>query len=289
MDGFTPVDDRATEAAARRRIERWNGIAEQYDAFRPSAPDVLPSLLAQLAGTPMPAHVVDIGAGTGLSTLVWAGHAQLVTGIEPNADMRRQAEARLAAIPDEQRNSVRFIAASAEHTGLPDAYADIVTASQAFHWMEPVATLAEVARILRPGGVFAAYDYDWPPTITPETDMLFHDFMSRVLKHAEALGISAEPPGWKKSGHLERMRESGHFRLTKEIVLHSVGTGDADRFIGLTLSNVTTHLLAHYDLAPDELGIAAFEREARRAFADANASGIEPSWYVSYHMRIGVK
>ena len=42
------------------------------------------------------------------------------------------------------------------------ASADIVTCSQSFHWMEPEPTLAEIARILRPGGVFAAYDYDWP-------------------------------------------------------------------------------------------------------------------------------
>ena len=48
-------------------------------------------------------------------------------------------------------------------TGLPDASADVVIAVQAMHWMEPVSTLAEVARILRPGGVFASFDADWPP------------------------------------------------------------------------------------------------------------------------------
>src|SRR5579859_3619957 len=180
MEDYTPVDDRASEAAARRRIERWDGIAEQYDAFRPSAPDALPNMLAQFAGTPVPAHVVDLGAGTGLSTMIWAGRAKMVTGIEPNDDMRRQAEARLAAIPGENQRGVRFVAATAEHTDFPDASVDIVTVSQAFHWMEPVATLAEVARILRPGGVFAAYDYDWPPTITLQIDILFHDFMREV-------------------------------------------------------------------------------------------------------------
>ncbi len=287
MEDYTPADDRATEAAARRRIARWNGVAEQYDAFRSSAPSVLPDLLAQLAGTPIPAHVVDLGAGTGLTTLAWMSRAKRVTGIEPNDDMRRQAEARLAAVPDEGRSGARFIAATAEHTGLPNACADIVTASQAFHWMEPVATLSEVARILRPGGVFAAYDYDWPPTITPETDLLFHDFMRNLWRIAEARGIAAEPPGWKKTGHLERMRRSGHFRLTKEIALHGVETGDAERFIGLTLSNVTIHLLAPHALAVDEMGIATFERDVRRAFDKYGGTG--PRWYVSYHVRIGIK
>jgi len=45
-------------------------------------------------------------------------------------------------------------------TDLPDGCADIVTCSQSLHWMVPESTFAEVARILRPGGVFATYDYD---------------------------------------------------------------------------------------------------------------------------------
>ncbi|MGH7866895.1 MAG: class I SAM-dependent methyltransferase, partial [Candidatus Dormibacteraceae bacterium] len=45
-------------------------------------------------------------------------------------------------------------------TGLPEACADVVTCVQAFHWMDPEIVLPEVARILRPGGVFAAVDYD---------------------------------------------------------------------------------------------------------------------------------
>jgi SAM-dependent methyltransferase len=45
----------------------------------------------------------------------------------------------------------------------PQALVDaLVTCSQSLHWMEPEPTFAEVARILRRGGVFAAYDYDWP-------------------------------------------------------------------------------------------------------------------------------
>src|ERR1700685_3598340 len=48
-------------------------------------------------------------------------------------------------------------------TGLPAKWADIVTASQAMHWFDPELALPEIARLLRPGGVLAAYDCDWPP------------------------------------------------------------------------------------------------------------------------------
>ncbi|HEY7850749.1 MAG TPA: class I SAM-dependent methyltransferase, partial [Ktedonobacterales bacterium] len=150
-------DDRATEAAAQERIAHWSGVSASYDAHRLAAPAVLPALLTQLAEAPRPALVVDLGSGTGLSTLIWADVAQQVIGIEPNDEMRAQAERRAAhARPD--ATHVRFSAVTAERTGLPDGCADIVTVAQAFHWMEPTATLAEVARILRRGGVFAAYD-----------------------------------------------------------------------------------------------------------------------------------
>lgn len=283
MDGWTVRDDRATEAAAQRRIAEWNGLAEQYDAYRLAAPVALPPLLSQLVEAPRPALVVDLGCGTGLSTRLWADIAQQVIGVEPNDDMRAQAEQCLAhERPDDGR--LRFIGATAEQTDLPDGCADIVTASQAFHWMEPTATLAEVARILRQGGVFAAYDYDWPPTITWQAEALFHSFMQRASQIAEAHGFDPEPPGWEKAGHLERMRASGHFRQVKEVTLHNVEWGDADRFIGMTLSNGVTRMLEFGELTAKELDLAAFERAAREALP-----ATPMSWYVSYRVRLGMK
>jgi ubiquinone/menaquinone biosynthesis C-methylase UbiE len=283
MENYTPPDDRATEASSWRRITRWNGRAQRYDAFRPAAPAALPDLLTQLAGAPT-AHVLDIGAGTGLATLIWASHARMVTGIEPISEIGRQAGVRLAASGSPP--GVRFLDATANDTGLPVTCADIVSASQTFHWMEPESTLAEVARILRRGGVFAAYDYDWPPTITPETDLLFARFMARVREVARARGFSAEAPGWEKSSHSERIRQSGHFRLTKAIMLHYVEAGDADRFIGLILSNVVALALASDILTAKALETEAFERDVRHAFASAGPAGLR--WYFSYHVRIGV-
>ena len=101
-----------------------------------------------------PRLVVDLGSGTGLSTKAWAERADEVVGVEASPEMRVQAEQATAA------DNVRFVQAYAQATGLPAGGADIVTCSQAFHWMEPEPTLAEAARLLRPGGVFAASDYD---------------------------------------------------------------------------------------------------------------------------------
>ena len=98
------------------------------------------------------------------------------------------------------------MAGSAEATGLPDECADIVTASQAMHWFDAERALPEVVRILRPGGIFAAYDYDWPPCIDWETDAVYQDFERRVTELEAERGL--RPPHAGKQ-HLERIEGSG--------------------------------------------------------------------------------
>ncbi|HEU5345359.1 MAG TPA: class I SAM-dependent methyltransferase [Ktedonobacterales bacterium] len=276
-----PRDERATSAAARRRIAHWSGVAPTYDAHRPAAPAVLPALLTQLAETPRPALVVDLGSGTGLSTWLWADVAREVIGVEPNDEMRAQAERR-AVRERPSASHLRFMGATAEQTGLPDGCADIVTVSQAFHWMEPTATLAEVARILRRGGVFAAYDTVFPPMVTWEARQLFIDFMGRVYEVAATKGVHVGPEGWEKSGHLERMRASGHFRQVEETELHNIEQGDAARYVGLTIS--MSSVLATGALSAEEIGLADYQRAVHAALP------AEPMpWYFGYHVRLGVK
>ena len=143
------------DAAATPYLDRFSGFADLYDANRPTAPARLGPLLARYAGVERPV-VVDLGSGTGLSSRWAAGWADQVIGIEPNDDMRAVAVA--------QRHARREYRAGVSHaTGLADDSADVVVAVQAMHWMEPTSTHAEVARILRPGGVFAIVDADWPP------------------------------------------------------------------------------------------------------------------------------
>src|SRR6266702_4150416 len=81
-------------------VERFMGFADVYDAYRPRPPLAVLDILTQLAQASQPALVVDLGSGTGLSTAIWAGRATEVVGVEPSADMRRQAEARTAMLPD---------------------------------------------------------------------------------------------------------------------------------------------------------------------------------------------
>ena len=82
---------------------RFSGVAGEYDAVRPRPPADLLTLITQWAGLARP-DVVDLGAGTGLSAVVWAGTARQVTAVEPSGGMRRLAERRL---PRRRRNRGR--------------------------------------------------------------------------------------------------------------------------------------------------------------------------------------
>src|SRR5215468_4742176 len=179
-------------------VSIWSKNAAGYNAYRPQAPAVLVDILTQLIQEPNPGLVVDVGCGTGLSTFLWAEHTQQVLGIEPNDDMRQQAEA--SSIGLDAKN-VQFCAGLSTQTGLPDGCADIVTCSQSLHWMEPEPTFAEINRILRHGGIFAAYDYDWLPTIHWEVEIAYNALEEKVKKIVARLreeGVQY----WHKEQHL---------------------------------------------------------------------------------------
>src|SRR5579875_1700604 len=185
-------------------VQRFSGFAELYDQARPTPPGDLVDLLTQWARVESPA-VVDLGAGTGRSSMLCAGRAASVVAVEPSADMRSSAQRLVAGRP-----GFTVLDATAEHTGLPDRCADIVTASQALHWFDADRALPEIARILRPGGVFAAYDSQWPPTIDPEVDAAYVEFDRRSL--AEDVRRGVRPPYAAKESHIDRIRRSGLFR-----------------------------------------------------------------------------
>ena len=269
--------DRAHVAA---NTDRFSGFAELYDKHRPRPPEVIVDLLTQLAAKPRP-MVVDLGSGSGLSSLIWARSAAEVVGAEPNADMRAQAERRAAECG---AGTVRFIDGLSTATGLPAQFADIVTCSQAMHWMEPNGTLAEVARILRGGGVFAAYDCDWPPTLNAEAEQAYIACRENAEAIERRMHLAPDVVKWNKGGHLERIRDSGRFRYVKEVVLHHVESGGAERLVGLALSQGEIATLLKHGIGEDEIGITALREAARHALGDA----IVP-WYWSYRLRLGVK
>ena len=254
--------------------QRFSGFAALYDQHRPQPPVALLEYLIRL--TPINT-VVDFGSGTGLSSRAWADRAIKVVGIEPSDDMRHQAEAMTP------QPHIRYQAGFSHATGLPDAIADLITCSQSLHWMEPNGTFAEAARILRPGGIFCAYDNDWPPA-TPswEADAAFLAVIegSHAAEKKHQLGKDVQR--WEKEGHLGRMQASGHFRYCWEVVLHNQEIGDGERLIGLALSQGGVMSVLKHNIPESEFGLDTLRDIATRTLPD------RVPFLFCYRVRLGV-
>src|SRR4051812_29196322 len=119
-------------------------IAAAYDDVRPEyAPEAL-ARAEEALGLDAGSRVVDLAAGSGKLTRALAGRFAEVVAVEPNDDMRAILAGRSA--------DVRVLAGTAERMPLADDFADAVFAGDAFHWFDGPAAVAELDRVLRPGG-----------------------------------------------------------------------------------------------------------------------------------------
>lgn len=118
--------------------------AADYERARPSYPaEALAHVVGHGAIGPG-RQVLDLAAGTGKLTRLLLPTGADVVAVEPVPAMRDQFTSGLP--------SVEVLDGTAEAVPLDDASVDVVTVAQAFHWFDPVKALAEIRRVLRPGG-----------------------------------------------------------------------------------------------------------------------------------------
>lgn len=135
-----------------------------YARYRPRYPAELFAWLAQIA--PAQTTAWDCATGNGQAALGLAEHFARVIATDPS-------EQQLASAVPHTR--VAYHRARGEESGLPPASVDLVTIAQALHWLEHPAFWREVHRVLRPGGVVAAWGYD-VLAVSPEVDAAVRRF-----------------------------------------------------------------------------------------------------------------
>jgi SAM-dependent methyltransferase len=128
------------DAERERRAASFERVAEIYERARPEYP---PDALNWLVGDAR--RVLDLAAGTGKLTRGLVADGRGVVAVEPSDAMLDELR---RAVPGAQA-----LVGTAETIPLPDASVDAVTVAQAFHWFDPQPALAEIARVLRPGGM----------------------------------------------------------------------------------------------------------------------------------------
>lgn len=218
-------------------IGRFAVRAGDYARFRPSYPPAAIDAILEGLGDPHALDVVDVGAGTGISLRLLSERGCRAIGIEPGSEMREQAMN--AGLDVREGNATR--------TGLPAESFDIATAFQAFHWFADAPAVAELARVLRPGGRLALVwnHFDQSDAFTKAFSKLHERYGEKALIAALGVDRNKIETVVREGGFLNARRRSFEWKLES----------DRDALLGrLRSSSSTPRSGDRYDAMVDELG-----------------------------------
>jgi SAM-dependent methyltransferase len=150
--------------------DHFSGVAGAYAEHRPHYPRQLFTWLAGLAARRELAW--DCATGSGQAAVGLADDFERVIATDAS-------EAQIAAAVAHPR--VEYRVAPAESSGLASDSADLVTVGQALHWLDRPAFYAEARRVLRPGGVVAAWTYGLSSLGEPRADAALRRFYSETV------------------------------------------------------------------------------------------------------------
>ncbi len=175
-----------------RRIDFGVKVGD-YERHRPGFPGRFFAALAARDWIAPGQRVVDLGAGTGSLALGLAERGLQSTALDVSEELLKVTAARARAAVLE----VAVHVASAEETGLPEASFELVTAGQCWWWFDAERALAEIDRLLVPGGRLVICNFSYLP------------LPGSLAERTEAL-ILRFNPGWPKAGwrgvHPEQVR-----------------------------------------------------------------------------------
>jgi SAM-dependent methyltransferase len=228
--------DRISRRAGRRLFGRDPG---EYDRVRADYPDGVYRVLRRRCGLTTGTSVFEIGPGTGKASreLLRRG-ADPLTVIEPDPRLVRYLRSSLAP----WKGRVRFLVATFEDADLPRGAYDLGVAATSFHWLSERSALRKVARLLRPGGWWAAWwstsDPSRPNPFSRAVDPLFRA-LSGPHRPATAERVVYARGRAKR---LEALRAVGEFDRIGWETVHWRRTLDTATLVGLhrTFSNIST-------------------------------------------------
>jgi SAM-dependent methyltransferase len=150
--------------------DHFSGVASDYSAFRPQYPAALFDWLASVAQ----GHDVawDCACGSGQASRTLTPHFDRVIATDASP-------VQVAAAPEIEKT--HFVVADSERVPLADGSIDLVAVAQALHWFVGETFFAEVKRVVRPAGVFAAWTYGMPHLESEAVEKVVHGFINGLL------------------------------------------------------------------------------------------------------------
>lgn len=147
----------------------FSGHAEDYAEYRPGYPEELYQFVAEQCKNYDIAW--DCATGSGQTAIGIAPYFERVFASDASASQVENA------FPHE---NVTYFVSTAYHSGLPAHSIDLVTISQALHWLDFEAFFKEVNRVLRPGGILAAWCY-LKPSVNKEMEPLITRYLEEIV------------------------------------------------------------------------------------------------------------
>ncbi|WP_237535322.1 class I SAM-dependent methyltransferase [Streptomyces sp. SID3343] len=207
-------------------------MAEAYERFRPGYPVELFDLVTAYAGMPVPA-ALEIGAGTGKATRLFARRGVAVTATEPDramlAELRKHVPAR-----------VRTVRAAFEDLRTGERYG-LVYAAAALHWTDPEGRWARIAALLEPAGVFASFGGPIRPA-DPAVEEAVRAARAPFLESDEVPSPDGTSPGDAMQWPGTELRQSEWFTDVRQAVIARRLTSSARDYVG-HLSTVSAYLV----------------------------------------------
>lgn len=195
----------------------FDGVAEAYDRGRPDYPHEAVRGLLDALGLDDASVVIDLAAGTGKLTSQIVDHVGHVLAIEPAEGMRALLSRRL---PD-----VEARLGTAEEIPVGDGAVDAVLVAQAFHWFDGESALAEIHRVLRPGGGLGLL---WN---LPDVDDDLNVALAAIRAPYRAGAPSASSLEWKRA-----LEQTTRFGPLDEFVVRNVQHLDEQGVVDRILS-----------------------------------------------------
>ncbi len=221
-----------TDIDWKEESQRFDGVADIYDAYRPSYPPELIETVVTLSRVQPDWQVLEIGSGTGKATLLFAQRGLSILGIEPGQNLIDVAAENLKAFPQ-----VRFERARFEDWEAGDAVFDLVFSAQAFHWVPEEVRLVKAAGILKEEGYLTLFWNMYPGiegAVGHELDQVYE-------KRAPELGKPTIP---SEQLHWRRARSLSEGGFSEDVIVRtfpwSVRYGTIE-YLGL-LSSYSDHL-----------------------------------------------
>jgi SAM-dependent methyltransferase len=128
---------------------RFDHVADDYDAARPSYPEEFFTAIEEITGPLAGRLVLDGGAGTGIASRQLSARGARVAGYDIAERMLCRARARSPELS--------FVLADGSMLPFRDGCADLACFAQSWHWLDQERASRELARVLRPGGHWAAW------------------------------------------------------------------------------------------------------------------------------------